>query len=59
MPGILALATPRELFLAGEPGGVPPMAAAAYRAASAAPSVEAYSGPADETRQRAAQWLAR
>jgi hypothetical protein len=59
LPGMLALGTPGELWLAGEGADVPRLVQAAYGAAGAGDKVMAYGGPGEETTAAAIQWLAR
>jgi dienelactone hydrolase len=57
LPGILALAAPIELWLAGEGKDAPQIVRAAYGAAGAADKLTVYSGDAKETAKAAAAWL--
>ena len=59
LPGMLALAAPGELWLAGE-GPLPPgLLSAAYTAAGASGKLQLFTGPADQKTAAAVQWLAR
>jgi dienelactone hydrolase len=57
LPGILALAAPVELWLAGEGKEAPQIIRAAYGAAGAADKLTIYSGDAKETAKAATAWL--
>ncbi len=58
LPGLLSLAAPTELWLAGEGGDVPAAVAAVYRA-SGNVNVTAFSGPAEARLAAAIEWLMR
>ena len=57
LPGLLALAAPHPLWLAGEKGEVPRIVAAAYRAAGRADSVSSYAGETKDAVRAAVAWL--
>jgi len=60
LPGILALAAPHELWLAGEGAEAPEVLTAAYRAAGAANRLTLSSGDqADKQEEKALGWLLR
>ena len=56
LPGMIALAAPQPLWLAGE-GQEPEIVAAAYRGASQADALAAYTGDGAEKEASAVQWL--
>ncbi len=58
LPGLLSLAAPTEMWLAGEGGDVPAVVAAVYQAAGQG-SVTAFHGPAEARLAAALQWLLR
>ncbi len=58
LPGMLALAAPGEMWLAGE-GARPPVVAAAYKAHGRPEGLTLASGPAEEAGKAAARWLLR
>lgn len=57
LPGMLALAAPQALWLAGEGATPPPLVAAAYQAADAAGQVECFAGAREEAARAAANWI--
>ncbi|MHC4401406.1 MAG: alpha/beta hydrolase family protein [Planctomycetota bacterium] len=57
LPALLALAAPTRLWLAGEGGQVPPVAAAAYAAAGAPDRITVFSGKPQEAPAAAVAWL--
>ena len=57
LPGMIALATPGALWLAGEGNRVPKEVEAAYAAAGAADSVQLFDGPEEEKMAAATRWL--
>ncbi|MEX0677663.1 MAG: alpha/beta hydrolase family protein [Pirellulales bacterium] len=59
VPGMLALAAPGELWLAGEQPTPPGLVSAAYTAAGAIGQLVAYGGPPEERMNEAVKWLAR
>jgi dienelactone hydrolase len=59
LPGLLALAAPQELWLAGEGSAAAPLTAAAYRAAGASDKVTLFTGPDDRKLDAAMDWLLR
>lgn len=56
VPALLALAAPRQLWLAGE-ANVPTFASAAYKSADAADKVSLYKGDANSAADAAVQWI--
>ncbi|MHB8900919.1 MAG: acetylxylan esterase family protein [Thermoguttaceae bacterium] len=56
LPGMIALAAPRPLWLAGE-GNEPELVAAAYRAASRPEALNAFAGEPGQKELSAVQWL--
>jgi dienelactone hydrolase len=59
LPGMLALGSPGELWLAGE-GPLPPgLVSAAYTTAGASGKLQPFTGPADQKTTAAIQWLTR
>ncbi len=59
LPGMLALASPGELWLAGE-GPLPPgLVSAAYTTAGASGKLQPFTGPADQKTAAAIKWLTR
>ena len=56
LPGIVALAAPRPLWLAGEGAEPPPVVTAAYRSAAAADRVTVFGGEGDRE-DKAVEWL--
>ena len=59
LPGIIALAAPRPIWLAGEGAQTPALAAAAYRAAGEPNKITLYRGDEDEKESAAIEWLLR
>ncbi|HEX5104640.1 MAG TPA: acetylxylan esterase, partial [Pirellulaceae bacterium] len=59
LPGMLALAAPTELWVAGETADSAALTKDAYAAAKAEGKLTLHSGPADEAASAAAAWLAR
>lgn len=59
LPGMLALAAPGEVWLAGEGGEAPPVVAAAYKAHGQPQRLTLASGPPEEAGKAAAVWLLR
>jgi hypothetical protein len=59
LPGILALAAPGELWLAGEGPQAPPVVAAAYRATGRAGELTLFDGEASKKQEAALDWLLR
>ncbi len=59
LPGMLALGTPGELWLAGEGDEVPRLVQAAYDAAGAGDKVTPYGGSDDAKAAAAIEWLSR
>ena len=59
LPGMLALGSPGELWLAGEGSTAPALVSAAYAAAAAGGNVQSFAGPSDESMAAAVQWLTR
>jgi len=59
LPGMLALAAPGEIWLAGEGDEAPPVVAAAYKAHGRTEGLTLASGPAEEAGKAAARWLLR
>ena len=57
LPGLLALAAPHELWLAGEGSSAPPLTAGAYQAAGAGERLTLYAGPDDRRLDAAVDWL--
>ena len=57
VPGLVALAAPQPLWLAGEGGTVPPLMTAAYQAAGGAAEVTSYDGPKRDVPAAAVRWL--
>ena len=57
LPALLALAAPQSLWLAGEGSTIPPLVAAAYRAAGKADALTAFDGPAEKKEAAAVDWL--
>jgi hypothetical protein len=57
LPGLLSLAAPTRLWLAGEGSTAPGVVAAAYRAAGAEKNVTSFSGPSDQKVAAAIEWL--
>ena len=57
LPGLLALAAPARLWLAGEGAEIPSLVRSAYNAADAADRVTTYSGPPAEAERAAIEWL--
>jgi hypothetical protein len=58
LPGMLAVAAPAELWLAGEGAAAPPLVSAAYRSAGAMDRLAVFDGKPDEKASAAAGWLA-
>jgi dienelactone hydrolase len=58
LPGMLALAAPGELWLAGEGSAAPVLVKAAYDAAGTG-AVKSFDGPADQKTAAAIEWLSR
>jgi hypothetical protein len=58
LPGLLSLAAPAELWLAGEGADVPAVVATSYKAAGQG-SATAFSGPAESRQAAAIEWLLR
>jgi hypothetical protein len=59
LPGMLALAAPAELWLAGEGAKAPEMIRATYESAGAGGKLKSYDGPQDGRTAAAIGWLAR
>lgn len=59
VPGLLALAAPQELWLAGEGSTAPDLATAAYRAAGAGDKLTVFKGPDAGKLAAAVDWLLR
>jgi hypothetical protein len=59
LPGLLALAAPARLRLAGEGSRTPPVAGAAFAAAGAPDHLTLFSGESDNTDRAVAEWLLR
>ena len=59
LPGIIALAAPRPIWLAGEGAQTPALAAAAYRAAGEPDKITLYNGDDDKKESAAIEWLLR
>src|SRR5205085_7895336 len=57
VPGLLSLAAPTRLWLAGEGSTAPAPVAATYRASGSENNVTSYSGPADQKTAAALDWL--
>jgi dienelactone hydrolase len=57
LPGLLSLAAPHPLWLAGEGAAVPEIIAACYKAAGAASVVTLDQGPDESAVERLARWL--
>jgi dienelactone hydrolase len=57
IPGMLAVAAPGELWLAGEGANVPSVVKASYQASGAADRVTLFGGPAEARRIAAIEWL--
>ncbi len=57
LPGLLALAAPRALWIAGEEGKVPQVVAEAYDSLGAGDAVQSVTGDPDSTVMAAAQWV--
>jgi hypothetical protein len=57
LPGLLSLAAPTRLWLAGEGSTPPAQVAATYRAADAEKTVASFAGPADQKVTAALDWL--
>ena len=59
LPGILALAAPGELWLAGEGAEAPPVVAAAYRAAGQTDQLTVFDQEASKKQAAAVDWILR
>jgi len=59
LPGMIALAAPKKLWLAGEGNEVPPVVAAAYKAAGKPENVTLFSGKQEDKEAAAVEWLLR
>ncbi len=59
LPGIIALAAPRPIWLAGEGAQTPTLATAAYQAAGEPTKITLYNGDEDEKESAAIKWLLR
>ena len=59
LPGIIALAAPRPLWLAGEGSQPPPIVAAAYRAGGGPDSLTVFAGKKQDQEEAAVDWLLR
>ena len=57
LPGILALATPVNLWLAGEGKTAPPILRAAYQTSANANKLTLFAGRGEETDKAAVGWL--
>ncbi len=57
LPGLMALAVPHPLWLAGEGNEVPAIVSAAYRAVGQGGRVQAFRGEREAVPQAAAQWM--
>ncbi|MFV1964779.1 MAG: acetylxylan esterase, partial [Pirellulaceae bacterium] len=57
LPGMLALAAPGQMWLAGEGADAPQLVRDAYRAAGAADTLTTFSGDASEYADAAARWI--
>jgi dienelactone hydrolase len=57
LPGMLALSAPNPLWIAGEGEKLPPVVAAAYRAAGQTEKATAFSGETAKTEDAAVDWL--
>jgi dienelactone hydrolase len=57
LPGMLALSAPNPVWIAGEGKTLPPVVAAAYRAAGQAEKATVYSGDATKAEAEAVEWL--
>ena len=56
---MIALAAPKKLWLAGEGDKVPPVVAAAYKAAGKPENVTVFSGKEEAKEAAAVEWLLR
>lgn len=59
LPGILALSSPHQLWLAGEGPEAPPLVAAAYQAAGHPERLTVFDGEKEDRTAAAVQWLLR
>jgi hypothetical protein len=59
LPGILALGSPAELWLAGEGASAPVLVSAAYQAAGAGSKLKSFDGSPDEKMAAAIKWITR
>jgi hypothetical protein len=57
LPGMLAVAAPAPLWVAGEGGGVPTIVAAAYQASGKRDSLNTFDGKLEEAPDAAVSWL--
>jgi hypothetical protein len=57
LPGVLALAAPTRLWLAGEGKGAPPIVRAAYEAAGRPDNLTVFAGRSRDTVEAAVDWL--
>jgi hypothetical protein len=57
LPGVLALAAPGKMWLAGEGGQLPSLVRQTYEAAGGSDAVTVFRGPAEEMAEAAASWL--
>jgi hypothetical protein len=57
LPGLLALAAPTRIWLAGEGEEAPPIVKAAFAAAGRAENLTIFSGPSRDTATEAVKWL--
>jgi hypothetical protein len=57
LPGMLAIAVPQRLWLAGETADTASVTSAAYRAAGAEKNLVVYAGPASDVTSAAVAWL--
>ena len=59
MPGMIALSAPKKLWLAGEGDKVPPVIAAAYKAAGKPDCLTVFGGKPSDQEEAALEWLLR
>ena len=57
LPGMLALAAPGELWLAGERAASAPLIVAVYQAAGEPSKLQFHDGPAEKSAEAAVRWL--
>jgi dienelactone hydrolase len=57
LPGMLSLAAPKPLWLAGEGANPPQLVEATYRAAGASANLHLFKGASDQIRESAVSWL--